>query len=132
MIEILVSFFLLAGAILMLLASIGIIRLPDLLTRMHATTKSGAMGVSLIMIAVALAFMEPAIIARSIAIICFILLTAPVAAHVIGRAAYFVGVPLWSGSVKDQLKDNYDPVTHSLNSGLEENDEAGEDDEITS
>lgn len=119
MIEVLVSFFVLSGASLMLLASIGIIRLPDLPTRMHASTKSGALGTSLIMIAVALAFTETVVTARALAIISFIILTSPVAAHVIGRAGYFVGVPLWDGTVKDALKDNYNPDTHFLSSGYE-------------
>ncbi|WP_341936315.1 monovalent cation/H(+) antiporter subunit G [Marinimicrobium sp. C2-29] len=119
MIEVIVSFFVLSGASLMLLASIGIIRLPDLPTRMHASTKSGALGTSLIMIAVALAFLETVVTARALAIISFIILTSPVAAHVIGRAGYFVGVPLWDGTVKDALKDNYNPDTHFLSSGYE-------------
>jgi multicomponent Na+:H+ antiporter subunit G len=119
MIEWIVSTFVLIGAALMLLAAIGIIRLPDLPTRMHASTKSGALGTSLIMVGVALAFMDTAVSARALAIISFIILTAPVAAHVIGRAGYFVGVPLWEGTVKDALKENYDPETHHLRSGLE-------------
>lgn len=129
MIEWLVSFFMLAGASLMLLAAIGITRLPDLPTRMHATTKAGALGISLIMLAVALAFMQAMVFARVLAIICFVLLTAPVAAHVIGRAGYFVGVPLWDGSVKDELRDNYNPDTHALSSGLDQpaNDHADEE-----
>lgn len=124
-IDIIVSFLVLFGAALMLLAAIGIVRLPDLPTRMHATTKSGALGTSLIMIAVALAFMETAVFARAIAIISFIILTAPVAAHVIGRAGYFVGVTLWEGTVKDALKENYDPETHTLHSGFEPKESAG-------
>ncbi|HEY9033612.1 MAG TPA: monovalent cation/H(+) antiporter subunit G [Pseudomonadales bacterium] len=114
MIEWLLSFFLLAGAALMLLAAIGIVRLPDLPTRMHATTKSGVLGISLIMMAVALAFMRADISARALAIIVFVLLTAPVAAHVIGRAGYFVGVPLWDGTIKDDLHKHYNPETHEL------------------
>ena len=47
-------------------------------------------------------------------LILFILLTAPVAAHAIGRAGYFVGVPLWDKMLKDDLKDRYDPDTHIL------------------
>lgn len=125
MIEVAISVLLLCGAALMLLAAIGIIRLPDLPTRMHASTKSGALGTSLIMIAVALSFVDTAVTARVLAIIAFIILTAPVAAHVIGRAGYFVGVPLWEGTIKDDLKKNYDPQTHHLSSGLEEV-EAGE------
>lgn len=120
MIEFSISALLLLGSALMLLAAIGIIRLPDLPTRMHASTKSGALGTSLIMIAVALYFLDTAVTARVLAIIAFIILTAPVAAHVIGRAGYFVGVPLWEGTIKDDLKKNYDPHTHHLSSGLEE------------
>ncbi|HAO23782.1 MULTISPECIES: monovalent cation/H(+) antiporter subunit G [unclassified Methylophaga] len=119
MTDILVAFFLISGAALMLLAAIGIIRLPDLPTRMHATTKSGALGTSLIMIGVAVYFADTTVVTRVIAIIAFIILTAPVAAHVIGRAGYFVGVPLWKGTVKDELQKNYDPQTHALSSGLE-------------
>lgn len=120
MIDILVAILLLFGGALMLLAAIGIVRLPDLPTRMHASTKAGALGTSLIMIAVALAFQETAVTARAVAIISFIILTAPVAAHVIGRAGYFVGVPLWSGTIKDELKESYDAQTHYLHSGLED------------
>lgn len=119
MTDLFVGFFLIFGATLMLLAAIGIIRLPDLPTRMHATTKSGALGTSLIMIGVAVYFADVTVVTRVIAIIAFIILTAPVAAHVIGRAGYFVGVPLWEGTVKDDLKKNYNPDTHSLSSGLE-------------
>lgn len=118
MIEILISLFLFTGAALMLLAAIGIIRLPDLPTRMHASTKSGALGTSLIMIGVALAFLSTEVTARAMAIIGFIMLTGPVAAHVIGRAGYFVGVPLWERTVKDDLKAHYDPNTHQLSSGV--------------
>lgn len=120
MIEWIVSACILTGAALMFLAALGIFRLPDLPTRMHASTKAGALGTSLIMIGVAFAFMDVAVTARVVAVVTFIMLTAPVAAHVIGRAGYFVGVPLWEGTVKDVLRDKYDPKTHHVESGLEE------------
>ena len=123
MTEILVYIGLLTGAAFMLLAAIGIIRLPDLPTRMHASTKSGALGTSLIMISVAFAFLDPVVTLRALAIILFILITSPVAAHVIGRAGYFVGVTLWDGTVKDMLKESYDPESHYLRSGFEGMDE---------
>jgi multicomponent Na+:H+ antiporter subunit G len=119
MIEMIKGFLVLTGAVFMLLAALGILRLPDLLTRMHATTKAAALGVILIMLAVALHFAEVAVMARAFAIIVFVLMTAPVAAHVIGRAGYFVGSKLWAGTVKDELRPNYDPLTHELKSGLE-------------
>jgi len=122
--EILVSILLLAGASFMILAAVGILRLPDLPTRMHASTKAGAMGAMLTMGGVAIHFADSAVSARAIAFIVFILMTAPIAAHVIGRAGYFTGVKLWEGSVKDELLERYDPVTHKLNSGLEANPES--------
>ncbi|MCS2609483.1 monovalent cation/H(+) antiporter subunit G [Halomonas dongshanensis] len=119
MIDVIKGTLLIVGALLMLLAAIGLLRLPDLLTRMHATTKAAALGVILVMLANAMHFSEVGVVARSLAVIVFILLTAPVAAHVIGRAGYFVGSKLWSGTVKDELRPNYDPLTHALKSGLE-------------
>lgn len=123
MTEIFISGFMLASATLVLLAAIGILRLPDLLTRMHASTKAGALGITLMMVAVSLHFTSLVVLAKAIAIILFIFMTAPVAAHAIGRAGYFVGVPVWSKTIKDELYDNYDADTHRLRSGLETEDE---------
>jgi multicomponent Na+:H+ antiporter subunit G len=116
MIDVLVALSMLIGALFMLLAAIGLLRMPDLPMRMHATTKAGALGSGLIMIAVALHFSSSEVTARVIAIIGFIMLTAPVAAHVIGRAGYFVGVPLWHKILQDDLKGKYDATTHTLRS----------------
>jgi multicomponent Na+:H+ antiporter subunit G len=124
MIDVVKGFLIITGAAFMLLAALGILRLPDLLTRMHATTKAAALGVILIMLAVAVHFGEVAVVARSFAIIVFVVMTAPVAAHVIGRAGYFVGSKLWAGTVKDELRPNYDPLTHELKSGMETQDNA--------
>ncbi|MCM0612820.1 monovalent cation/H(+) antiporter subunit G [Marinobacter sediminum] len=118
--EIFVSILLLAGASFMVLAAIGIVRLPDLPTRMHASTKAGALGAMLTMAGVALHFADSAVVARAVAFIVFILLTAPIAAHVIGRAGYFTGIELWGGTTKDELRERYDPDSHKLYSGLEE------------
>lgn len=120
--DLVTSILLLTGGALMLLAGVGAIRFPDLLTRMHATTKAGALGAALTVAAVAVHFADGSVTARAIAIILFLILTAPVAAHLIGRAGYFVGVPLWEGTVKDELKPHYDPETHELRSGMESKD----------
>lgn len=119
MIEFLKGGLILAGASFMFLAALGVLRLPDLLTRMHATTKAATLGATLIMLAVAMHFAQVAVVARAFGVILFIMMTAPVAAHVIGRAGYFVGSRLWEGTVKDELKPNYDPLTHELKSGRE-------------
>ena len=108
--------FLIVGAVWMLLAALGALRMPDLPMRMHATTKAGALGCGLIMVGVAFSFSETAVTVRAIAIIAFIMLTAPVAAHVLARAGYFVGVPLWHRIIRDDLRGRYDPDTHKLSS----------------
>jgi multicomponent Na+:H+ antiporter subunit G len=120
MIEVLVSVLLLAGASFMVLASVGVLRLPDLPTRMHATTKAGALGAMLTMAGVAFYFSDSTVVARAVAIVIFIFLTAPIAAHVIGRAGYFTGVELWEGTVKDELRERYDSESHKLSSGLDD------------
>jgi len=124
MIEFIKGAFIIAGALFILLAAVGLLRLPDLLTRMHATTKAAALGVMLIMLAAAIHFAATGVVARALAVVVFILMTAPVAAHVLGRAGYFVGTKLWSGTVKDELRPNYDPLTHELKSGMETHENA--------
>jgi multicomponent Na+:H+ antiporter subunit G len=107
------------GASFMLLAAVGIVRLPDLFIRMHAATKSGTLGVSGMLLAVALHFGDLGIAMRSALIIVFIFMTAPVAAHFIGRAAYIVGVPQWERTVTDELHGKYDQETGELASAPE-------------
>lgn len=116
MTEVLVSILLLLGASFMVLASVGVLRLPDLPTRMHATTKAGALGAMLTMGGVAFYFADSIVVARAIAIVVFIFLTAPIAAHVIGRAGYFTGVELWEGTVKDELREHYDSRSDKIKS----------------
>lgn len=105
---------LLLGAIFMLLAAIGLVRMPDVLMRLHSSTKSATLGVGLIMLGVALRFNDFAIGIRALAIVIFMFSTAPVAAHMIGRAAYLSGVPLWQGTLSDEMQGHYDPETHVL------------------
>ena len=102
-----VSIFLLLGSVLVFLASLGLFRLPDLPTRMHATTKSSVLAVGLIMVAVGLFFFRTDVTVRVLAIIVFTFITAPIAAHAIGRSGYLSGISLWSETVKDDLKDYY-------------------------
>ncbi|MDF1628546.1 MAG: monovalent cation/H(+) antiporter subunit G [Alcanivoracaceae bacterium] len=121
MTEWIAALLLMAGSLLMMLAALGAVRMPDLLMRMHATTKAGALGSGLIMLAAAVFFGSAEVWARVLAIIAFIMLTAPVAAHMIGRAGYFVGVPLWGRILRDDLKGRYDTDNHSLESPAEFN-----------
>lgn len=123
MIEWIIMILMLSSSLFMLLAAVGIVRLPDLLTRMHATTKAGALGIALMMVAAMFHFADAVVFAKGLAVILFIFITAPVAAHAIGRAGYFVGVPVWDRTVKDELLHCYDEDTHRLMSGLETEEE---------
>ena len=108
----------LMGASFMLLAAIGVMRLPDVWMRMHASTKSATFGIGCMAIALAASHLhDVGVVMRSIIMIGFVFQTAPVAAHMIGRAAYLMGVTPWKGTMRDELEGRYDPETHHLASG---------------
>lgn len=106
---------LLVGASFCLLASIGLLRMPDVYTRMQAATKAGTLGVACIILGVAAHFGSLGTAAESLLIVAFLFLTAPVASHLIARAAYFVDVPKWKGMEFDEMEACYDDETHELN-----------------
>jgi multicomponent Na+:H+ antiporter subunit G len=116
MTELVRNVLLLVGASFLLVASIGIIRMPDLFQRIQASTKASTLGAGCILLALAVHFQDFGITVRAGLVIAFFLITAPVAAHVIGRAAYFVGVPLWEKTVIDELRGRYHSDTHTLDS----------------
>ncbi len=82
---------LLIGAVFSLLAAIGVLRLPDLYTRMHAASKAGTMGSGLMLVAIAVVAFDAPVILRALVGFLFLLLTAPVSAHLLARAAYSAG-----------------------------------------
>jgi multicomponent Na+:H+ antiporter subunit G len=114
--EIISAIFIVLGSLFVLLSALGLLRMPDLYMRMSTTTKASTLGVGLILLGASIHFWEVGIVSRAIIIISFLMLTAPIAAHMIGRAAYFDGVPLWKGTVHDELKGRYDEKTHKLSS----------------
>jgi multicomponent Na+:H+ antiporter subunit G len=93
----------LSGAFFAFAAALGVLRMPDVFIRMHASTKAGTLGCGLLLLSVAVYFGELGVASRALATIAFLLFTAPVAAHAIARAAYRTGVPLWTRSVIDEL-----------------------------
>lgn len=101
--DVFVATLLIVGSLLCLVAGIGMLRLPDTLIRMHAATKAGTLGAGFILAAEAVATGELGTTLRVVAIIVFLLLTAPVAAHLIGRAAYFRGIHLFEKTWIDEL-----------------------------
>jgi multicomponent Na+:H+ antiporter subunit G len=103
--DLIAGLLLIVGGLAMLLAGFGVLRMPDLFMRMQAATKAATLGVGCTLVAVAVHFNELGVTTRSILIIAFLFLTAPVAAHVIARAAYSIGVPLWEASICDELSE---------------------------
>ena len=107
MIEIVTCIFLVTGAFFIFVAGLGILRMPDIFLRMSATTKAGTIGLGALLAGLAVFYHTIGIDARALATIGFVILTAPVGAHRIGRIAYLVGLPLWDKTVKDELKGVY-------------------------
>jgi multicomponent Na+:H+ antiporter subunit G len=100
------AFSLVVGGLFSLLAAIGMLRLPDLYTRMHAASKAGVVGAGLVLIAVALISLDVAVGLRAVLGIVFLLLTTPVSAHLLARAAYSSGIqPIGSTNISDRKAD---------------------------
>lgn len=116
---------LLVGSSFMLLAGLGVLRLPDLFTRLQAATKASTLGVGCVLAAVAVHFQDLAVTTRATLVIAFFCLTAPVGAHMIARAAYAVGVPLWEGTIIDELGDRSRSGTSAGNTPAAEQRAAG-------
>lgn len=95
--------FVLIGAFFALVASIGLLRLPDLYSRMHAASKAGTMGSGLMLIALAVHAADSGVFARALAGVVFFLLTAPISAHLLAKAAYAVGYRLGPSAVRDEM-----------------------------
>ncbi len=99
------------GAALMLLSGVGVLRLPDVFSRMHAGTKSASLGLACVLAGTAILIGSPAATVKLLVAIVFQFTTAPVAAHAIGRAAYRAGIPLWEGTRYDELGEAPDPAS---------------------
>lgn len=99
-----VSLLLIGGSLFALVAAIGLIRLPDVYTRMHAAAKAGTVGSGLLLLATGVGSEDPAIFVRALAGFVFFILTAPVSAHLLARAAHLAGVRLDDSSVRDDYR----------------------------
>jgi len=84
--KIIISGLILAGSFFILVAAIGLVRFPDLFSRLHAGTKAPSFGILLIVLGVCLYFNTPVIYLKGFFILVFIYLTAPLAAHAISRS----------------------------------------------
>ena len=104
--------FWIVGSAFAFLAALGVVRMPDVFTRMQASTKASTLGLGCLLFGAALQLNDLASDIRLLSIGAFIFLTTPVSAHVIARASYRANVPLWEGTVLDEregLKQPIDP-----------------------
>lgn len=93
------------GVFFNLSAVVGILRLPDLYCRLHASSKNTTLGSLLILIGLALKVAQDGEIPAALKIMliaAFLLIVNPIGSHALARASYKAGVPLWQGSVVDQ------------------------------
>lgn len=96
---------LLTGVSLTVLAGIGLQRFPDVFARMHAATKPATLGLALALAGTALRMERPGDIAKLVLVIILQFVTAPVGAHMVGRAAYRAGTELSPETVVDELAE---------------------------
>ena len=99
------SILLLGGVTLAVLAGLGLVRFPDVFSRMHAATKPATLGLLMVTIGAALQQEDRSNTTKLLLVAAFQFLTAPVAAHMIGRAAYRSGTGDLDDLVVDELKD---------------------------
>lgn len=106
LVPILVGLMLLIGAVFVTGAAIGLNRLPDVFTRMHAASKAGTLGSGLMVLALGVYSQEWDDFIRAIATVGFFVLTAPVSAHLIARTAYIVGYRPCAVTKLDELQSH--------------------------
>ena len=116
MIDIIIMIFCTVGALAILLAAVGVLRMPDVYMRLSVTTKAATMGIGLLLVGAAFHFNDVGVTSMVIAIIFFTTVTAPVSAYLIVRAAYFIKAELWQHSIVDELNGMYDKKSHILSS----------------
>jgi multicomponent Na+:H+ antiporter subunit G len=97
--------FMLAGSIFMLIASIGMVKFPDFYIRNSASTKAMVLGVLLILLGVGIHYNDTMIFIEIFAILFFIFLISPLAAHIVSRAAVITGVGFWEKTDLKELED---------------------------
>lgn len=107
MINLIAAIIIFIGSLFCLLAAIGVVRMPDILLRMHASTKAGTLGVSLVLLGAALSLKSTSVWLEVVVTIVFLFITGPIAAHVLARAAYIIQVPLSRLTQIDEMREHY-------------------------
>ncbi|MDQ3535363.1 MAG: monovalent cation/H(+) antiporter subunit G [Bacteroidota bacterium] len=114
------TIFIWIGVIFMIISAIGIIRLPDFYIRMSAITKAATLGVGFIATGIGIYFNELWIVTKVIAIIFFMILSSPVAAHVISRAASQHHIPFWKITNLNEFKSYQSKFRLKMKKGVKE------------
>jgi multicomponent Na+:H+ antiporter subunit G len=96
---------LMVGALLALVAAIGILRFPDVLTRMHSATKPQVLGLLLVLLGLGLRLRDVRSIGLLALVALFQLVTSPIASHMVGRASFRAGQVRRDLLVVDELSD---------------------------
>ncbi len=96
------------GAAFVVLAAIGIVRMPDIFSRLQASSKAATLGAACLAVAVALHFQSAEVAIRAVVLIGFLFLTAPIAAHLLVRTGYLTGVPLAEETVLDEAREHFE------------------------
>ncbi len=104
-ITLLVAALLVIGSAFTLVAALGLLRLPDIYTRMHAASKAGTLGSGLLLVTLGIQSGDTATLTRSLAGVFFFLLTAPISAHLLAKASYATGYRMTEKSVIDEMPD---------------------------
>ena len=86
--EVIAAVCFIGGSLLTLVAAIGLVRFPDLLSRMHAATKPQVLGVTLLMVGLALSFTELQVAWKVVLVVLMMMICSPVSAHLVARAGY--------------------------------------------
>ncbi len=93
----------LTGVALSVTAGLGLHRFPDVFARMHAATKPATLGLVLVLAGAALRMEQRGDVAKLLLVVALQFLTAPVGAHMVGRAAYRAGTELSPATRCDEL-----------------------------
>lgn len=95
------------GLFFSLSGAVGIVRMPDVYTRIQCSSKTITMGALPLLVALAVAEGPISTYGGRALFVAFLLLVlSPAASHALARAAYKTGVPMWSGSVADEPREN--------------------------
>lgn len=103
--DIISTIFILGGSTFMLIASIGMIRFPDFYIRNSASTKAVVLGVLLILLGVGIHYNDTIVFIEIFAILLFIFLISPLAAHIVSRAAVITNVTFWKKTDLRELQE---------------------------